>query len=160
MPRRKSLKYSKKLAEYVLTHMEKGKDLVAICKEYNKKLKEGEPTLKENSIHSWKRHHPGFKELYDIAYESRLHYLCEYILWLSAQPPENTGDYKRDAALLNQRKLHIDTVKFTLAKLNAIHFKQEINVSHKNAPTIVLTDYSTSAIVETEDEKEEEEKRH
>jgi hypothetical protein len=142
--KKKYLKYSQKLAEYVLSRVEQGKTIKSICQEYNDSIKEGEPTLKENSIHKWKRDHPEFKKLHKIAYDSCIEYLCDYMMWLSQQPPADTGDYKRDAALLNQRKLEIDTLKFTLAKLNASRFKQEINVTGETTQTqIVVANYST-----------------
>jgi hypothetical protein len=152
--KRKYLKYTNKLSEYVLERIESGKNLLEICKEYNATLADGEPTLKANSIHKWKRDHPEFKEQYDIAYESNIQYQCEYIEWLSAQPPADTGDYKRDGLLLNQRKNEIDTIKFKLAKLNANRFKQEVKVTHEGAPQIVVQSYATPDLSVQADNKD------
>ena len=155
-PRRKYLKYTKALGEHVCSKIEQGENLIEICNKYNKTLVGDAPTLKSNSIHKWKRDHPEFKEQYDIAYTSNLEYQCEYIEWLSAQPPANTGDYKRDTILLNQRKNEIDTIKFKLAKLNANRFKQELTVTHENAPNIVIQSYSTPVLSEDKGEEHDE----
>lgn len=135
------MRFSKDLAEHICQQMELGINLVDICKAYNKKAKEGEATLKPNTIHKWKREKPEFREQYNIAYESRIQYMSEYINALAEEPVPDTGDFKRDNQELTRRKIIIDTLKFTLAKLNASHFKQEINVTHENAPQIIVQSY-------------------
>ena len=149
------LKYTEELGEYVLQGLEDGKTLTAICFEYNQGKTADGGTLKQNSIHKWKRDHPEFKIQYDIAYESKLQFISEYMEWLAAQPPEETGDHKRDNLLLTQRKNYIDTLKFKLATLNAAHFKQAITVHHENIPQIVVTSYATSVLLDDADEDKE-----
>lgn len=154
-PKRKYLKYTKKIAEHVCQEMEQGKNLIDICNTYNKKLLEGDATLKPNSIHKWKRDHPEFKEQYNTAYESRIQYMSEYIDALAHEPLANTGDHKRDNLELTRRKLIIDTVKFELAKLNANRFKQQVEVTHANAPQIVIQSYAIPNLIDQEDEQDE-----
>ncbi len=43
----KYLKYTKKLANHILSQMEQGLNLIEICRQYNKKLKKGSPTLNQ-----------------------------------------------------------------------------------------------------------------
>jgi hypothetical protein len=158
MARRKKqplMRFSKEIAEHICSEMESGKNLIDICNQYNKKLKEGEPTLKANTIHRWKRNKEGFREEYNIAYESRIQYMSEYIDSLAHEPVPDTGDFKRDNMELTRRKIIIDTIKFELAKLNASHFKQEVNVTHENAPQIIVQSYLAPLDDATDSEEEE-----
>jgi hypothetical protein len=154
--KRKYLKYTNKLAEYVLERMESGKNLIEICREYNSGLPEGDATLKPNSIHKWKRDHPDFKEQYNTAYESRIQYMSEYIDDLAHTPLPETGDHKRDNLELTRRKMIIDTIKFELAKLNASRFKQEVKVTHDNAPQIIVQSYAVPDLEANSEEDSEE----
>lgn len=141
-PKAKAMKLTPTIQEYVLTRMELGKTIIEICKEYNKIAEKSDSALlKPNTIHAWKRTNKEFARQYDIAYESRLQYLADYIEDLAKQPAPDTGDAKRDSIELQQRKLEIDTIKFTLAKLNASHYKQHVEVHNTGAPQIVVTSF-------------------
>jgi hypothetical protein len=143
----KKIKYSPSIANMIFTQMESGLTVNEICRKYNKIAEKSDsPQLQPSTIMYWKRSNPDFAKQYDTAYESRMQYLADYIEDLSRAPAPDTGDAKRDSIELQQRKLEIDTIKFTLAKLNAVHFKQYVEVDNKGQPTIVVSSFMEPTI--------------
>ena len=151
--RRARLKYTEKAAKYILTELEKGRTLTSICKE------EDLPAYR--TIQQWVTDDKeGFKERYD---QARLHQVNMFIDKMHdiadlppPVPPEFVKNEHGDMIPLEgtdrklwvnaenqRRRLQVDTIKFTAAKLvGAMNAKMERGVTIQG-DTINIMNYST-----------------
>ena len=130
MPRKKGVTYTKKIADYILTEIEKGRSLTSICKEDNV------PTYR--SVQQWVRDDKNdFTRLYKQARETQLNLYIDQMHDIADAPPPVPPEFvKNDKgemvplagadrklwvnAEVQRRRLKIDTIKFIAGKLAGV----------------------------------------
>jgi len=133
--RARLIKYSKKLGDYILGEIEKGRTLTAICRE------EGIPS--HATVHKWVREDAkgtkweGFGDAYKTARETQLNYFIDQMHDIADQPPpvppqfvrqedgqmtELKGDERKlwVNAENMRRRLKVDAIKFQAGKLAGV----------------------------------------
>lgn len=119
------VKYSKQLAKFICDKVEAGLSVSDIVRKYPEKMPE------RSTIYKWRRDKPEFKEMFDMAYEAKMHLHIDELYDLPNQPLptiqsiEDELGHTLDGAMaksylnaeLQKRRMKIDTLKFIAGKL-------------------------------------------
>ena len=130
MPRKKGVKYTKKIADYILGEIEKGRSLTSICREENI------PTYR--SVQQWVRDDKkDFAQGYKQARETQLNYFIDQMHDIADAPPPVPPEFVENMkgemvplegadrklwvnAEVQRRRLKVDTIKFQAGKLAGV----------------------------------------
>jgi len=130
MPRRKTVKHTKKIAEYILGEIEKGRSLTSICKE--------ETVPSYRAVQQWVRDDKyDFAAAYKQARETQLNLFIDQMHDIADAPPPVPPEFVKNEkgemiplkdmdrklwvnAEVQRRRLKIDTIKFIAGKLAGV----------------------------------------
>ncbi len=107
------LKYSKRLGDLVIDLMEQGNTLSQLCAIISDQ--QG-ITIAPYTVLGWRRHHPEFKEEYEIAYDSRSALWSDELYSIASAPMPLFEDKLQMTAELQRRRLQVDVLKVLLNK--------------------------------------------
>jgi len=132
MARRKPIRYTKKLKEFICTKIETGMCVADIVKKYGPKAMEKPIVPLERTIYRWRREHDEFREAYDIAYQTFIYGKIDEMYTLMDQPIPTVEEITKlsgesnpspqiisryISAWQSQQREKIGSLKFVAAKL-------------------------------------------
>ena len=154
MPRKKQVTYTKKIADYILTELEKGRSLSAICRE------ETVPTYR--SVQQWVRDDKkGFAAGYKQARETQLNLWIDQMHDIAELPPPYPPEFVKNEngemvplegqdrklwvnAEVQRRRLKIDTIKFQAGKLAGVMGYNDAKAIQVVGDTINILNYAVA----------------
>ncbi len=154
MNRKASVRYSKKLAKFICKKLEEGLSLTEIIRRHPDVM----PT--RSVVYNWRRNKSDFRDMFDLAYETKLRMHIDELDDLMNAPIPSIQDIEDEMgcalqptmakaylnAFLQQRRLKIDTLKFIASKLASKlvpELKDKVSLEHSGGGiNVILPDWS------------------
>lgn len=129
-------KYTKKLGEYICEEVAKGRTMQSISDEIK---------IARCTIHRWLLDDDDFWKLHQKAKEVQMQGFVDDLNQCINDDPPNTGDKVMNAAIMQQRRLKLDGLRWLAGKLAPRLYGDKLNVDHKveGGATIQIMSYKS-----------------
>lgn len=139
--KKKSVRYSKSVINFIADKIAGGKSLAQVCREFP------EQTPEEKQVHKWKLKHEYARVTIDTAYQTLLISYVDKLIDLAHTPLPDCDSREELLKAEKERRLQQDSLKFLAAKITpklVPQYSDKVKVEHEGStgPQFILVDYS------------------